>query len=1339
MLEIRFNPRLWRRLTLLILTCTWGMWSMAQEVATAEYFWDTDPGQGSGTALLAQDGNYDEAIEEAIQNGVPLQSNGLHTFSVRFRDASNNWGSPFTIVISIEANASLSNIPSLAMAEYFWDTDPGQGSGIPLLAQDGNFDEALELALQNNVTLPAQGLHTLNVRVQDSLGTWGPIFRTVLSVETAPTPDIPGLVAAEYFWDIDPGAGNGTTLLAFDGNFDEAIEAVFQNNVSLPATGLHRLGVRVQEQSNVWGPVFSVVVSVEDSITPEIPGVIAGEYFWDNDPGVGNATTILASDGNFDELLEQVSQTNVPLLATGLHTLNFRFQDQGTTWGPIFRMVVSIEDSIASSIRLVQAGELYWDTDPGFGNGIPLVAVDGNFDEALETLADTAVSTVALNLGPHRLVSRMRDASGNWGPDFSVVVWIDTSLVPILSSINGQDLFCENDNLNGVSYSVPFSASNTYNWTVSGGTIASGVGTNAITVNWSGIGTHTISVQACNTDGCGNTIVDTVQVIAAPQAAINASAAINLCAGEDTVLTAVNPGAAGIQWLQNGLALSGASANTFTATQSANYQVVYIAGNNCTDTSSVTAVTISSPLVLNAGADQILCEAGSPVVLGGSPTASGSQGGYAYAWTGANLNNSSLANPTASPTATGTYLLQVTDNIGCSAQDSVTLTVNPTILVNAGMDQNVCQGNTLSLGGSPTATGGVGGFSYSWSPATGLNSTTIPNPVATINTSTDYIVVVTDANNCQSRDTIEAMLSPQVFAEAGGDTLFCDSGTVTLGGAPTGSGGDGFLTYAWSPGSGLSNASSPNPSVSVTGGSQTFTVTVTDINNCTATDQVTVGINPTINLDAGADRILCGPGLTALGGSPTASGGSGGFQYQWSGPSLSSTTVSNPNANLSSNASFSLLVTDQNGCTESDSVNVTVNPAISVFAGNDTTLCDGALVNLGGSPTALGGSGGFNYQWTPNGNLSGATLSNPTANVNSTTTFTVTVSDAVNCQASDQVTITVSPAIQVNAGADQLLCDPMLVTLGASPTASGGAGNLSYAWSGPALSNPNLANPTTTLNTSGTYTVLVTDANGCSAEDSVVLTLNPPIVVDAGSDTTICAGELVPLGGSPTASGGNGSYTYVWSPATALNSPTDPNPIATPGAGIIYNVLVTDGNNCTEANTINIIVEPLPTAAYAFGTNQNTVTFANTSTDATSYFWDYGDGNSGTLPSPTHTYQQPGIYTVCLQAFNSCGVDTFCQDINVNFVGVEDGLDAGAFSVYPNPAVGQVYFEARMAELGKLTLFNQFGQVVRVYEGEWQLGERYRLDLSELPAAVYELRVEGMEGQQWYTKLVVNP
>ena len=146
----------------------------------AEYFIDTDPGQGSAIAMLAFNGNFNDAFNTVIANGLNIAA-GNHTINIRVKDYHGNWSPLFTSAISVQ---SLSTI-QLTQAEYFIDTDPGQGHGIVMLSINGSFNDAFNTVFANGITIPG-GAHTINVRVKDSTGMWSAVFKSAISVECTP-------------------------------------------------------------------------------------------------------------------------------------------------------------------------------------------------------------------------------------------------------------------------------------------------------------------------------------------------------------------------------------------------------------------------------------------------------------------------------------------------------------------------------------------------------------------------------------------------------------------------------------------------------------------------------------------------------------------------------------------------------------------------------------------------------------------------------------------------------------------------------------------------------------------------------------------------------------------------------------------------------------------------------------------------------------------------------------------------------------------------------------------------------------------------------------------------
>ena len=223
-------------------TVTYGV----ETIAAAEYFFDVDPGEGSGTVLLAVDGSFDSDEEAVSATAISTTglSIGLHRLFVRMQSASGVWG------LAREQLIAVTGTKKIMAAEYFIDTDPGEGSGTAIPATDGMLDSAEEavVATAIDTTNLSEGLHTAFVRMKNADGQWGPARQYTFDV-SAPTT----LVSAEYFVDSDPGVGAASPLVAIDGTFDEETENVSVTTMALDqARGMHTVFVRAQDSYGRW-------------------------------------------------------------------------------------------------------------------------------------------------------------------------------------------------------------------------------------------------------------------------------------------------------------------------------------------------------------------------------------------------------------------------------------------------------------------------------------------------------------------------------------------------------------------------------------------------------------------------------------------------------------------------------------------------------------------------------------------------------------------------------------------------------------------------------------------------------------------------------------------------------------------------------------------------------------------------------------------------------------------------------------------------------------------------------------------------------------------------------
>jgi len=335
----------------------------------------------------------------------------------------------------------------------------------------------------------------------------------------------------------------------------------------------------------------------------------------------------------------------------------------------------------------------------------------------------------------------------------------------------------------------------------------------------------------------------------------------------------------------------------------------------------------------------------------------------------------------------------------------------------------------------------------------------------------------------------------------------------------------------------------------------TYTITVTDANGCTDSDELIVTVWPLPTADAGPDVSICLNDCTSL----TATGGVG---YIWNTGDATATI----NACPVITTTYTITVTDGNGCTDSDEVIVTVWPLPTADAGADVSICVGDC-------TLLNASGGISYLWST-GDVTQSLNVCPT----DTTVYTVTVTDANGCTDSDDITVTVWPLPIANAGPDQTISNGVSTTL--TGTASGGSGSYTYRWE-PAseLVDPTVEDPATIILCADTnFILIVTDAiTGCvSLPDTMRVTIKggPLTTCPEPTPDTICEGEMVQL--HAATSGGSGVYTHLWWSKPPGFTSTAQDTSDYPVVSTWYYVTADDGF-LTFTDSVFIPVTPFPT------------------------------------------------------------------------------------------------------------------------------------------------------------------
>jgi uncharacterized delta-60 repeat protein len=368
-------------------------------------------------------------------------------------------------------------------------------------------------------------------------------------------------------------------------------------------------------------------------------------------------------------------------------------------------------------------------------------------------------------------------------------------------------------------------------------------------------------------------------------------------------------------------------------------------------------------------------------------------------------------------------------------------------------------------------------------------------------------------------------------------------------------------------------------------------------------------------------------------------------------------------------------------------------------AGADVTICNGANTTL-----AASAAGAASYAWLPNdGTLSSLTSATPVANPTTTTTYYVAITNTTGCMDMDTVVVTVVPlpAPAITASGATVFCIGGSVTLTSSPSDQ-------YQWSTAAADTLS----SITVSASGTYSVMVTDTNGCAATSSQTVNVLPLPNINAGLNDSTCLSTNVNL----MASGGS---TYVWHPGTSLSDSTIVNPVAGPVVSTTYTVIGTSAAGCISSDTVRITVlgnPSLPTISKSHDTLFSTPAF--------SYQWYLAGSPMAGATSQTLVYVTNGNYYV--QVTNALGCSTVSTLININDVGISEAESAAAMNVYPNPFNDELTIELDLAKAGnvKISMMNIAGQAVYTEEISQRTGVyKKQLSMKEQAKGIYYLQV----------------
>ncbi|QQS30900.1 MAG: hypothetical protein IPM47_08250 [Sphingobacteriales bacterium] len=560
-----------------------------------------------------------------------------------------------------------------------------------------------------------------------------------------------------------------------------------------------------------------------------------------------------------------------------------------------------------------------------------------------------------------------------------------------------------------------------------------------------------------------------------------------------------------------------------------------------------------------------------------------------------------------------TVILTVTDNNGNTATCSAALSIIPDFEpeISPPGTTTICQGESVNLDAGVYA-------AYLWNDTAGDATTQTVSASA----SGTYSVTVTDDNGCTATASATVVVNdvPTPSVTADGPTTFCQGNSVGLDAGT-------YVGYLWNSLAG--NATTQTVIATENG---TYTVTVTDINGCTATAGIEISVFAaplaTIN---GVSSICQGNSLFLI--------ASGGNSYSWSGPDGFITTghsVVRNNAVPDMSGTYTVTVTSTNGCVSITSINITVHPTPVAGISGLTAVCEGSAIDL----TATGGT---SYEWSgPNGFSDvGANLVRNNAALTMSGVYTVTVTGPGGCTSTASALINVSPVAADILGQSGFCSDGDI-----SLIATGGG---TYQWSGPeGFSSTDesilIGNATTAM--SGLYVVTVTNTAGCTATASKSVTVNSSPSPTILGNTSLCSGSSIFL----VSSGGN---SYLWSGPDGFTSTG--HSIVRSGATTlmsgIYTVTVNDTNGCTGATSIEVTVHQTPATVITGSTVVcvgNTITL-NATGGGVSYQWSGPGGYTAsgeTISRTGATTAMSGTYYVTVTGSGGCTA-TASKTVNV--------------------------------------------------------------------------------------------
>ena len=982
---------------------------IAQQLNYAEYFFNNDPGKGNGIPLVISPGNTSD-----ISLSIPSASlaAGIHTLFIRYCDTNGKWtlAEGRNIMVMNNAGTAQDNISS---GEYFFNTDPGQGNGLPLSFTAGIAPDFLSNF--STASLSA-GVNNLFVRLRNSSGHWSLAEKRVFYVikNLSGTQNI---TQAEYFFNNDPGFGNAVSLSLSPDALIDLSQAFATSGLS---SGVHHLYIRVKNTDGRWSLAESRTFFLMKT-TAGSKDIVAAEYFFNSDPGFGNGTAVSISPSTEINLTEIVPGSS---LVPGINRLYFRVKNVSGLWSQTERRNVIVQQD--GNQKKIIALEYFIDTDPGIGHATRVNLTSADSLDHIYSFAHSIPDTFQ-----HTLYNRVLDASGKWSAYASVDFRLDDCILPVADfSVNN---ICDGEQIVLHNTSLYTDTATVYKWDVLNDGSWDYFSSDSVVLSFPSPGNYQVKLRVSNCV-CYDTIIKTITVYPNPAATISAYGSTSFCQGGSLVLSAntgigyqyewfrndtliplangafYQTGLAGnyklrvsnihgcktfsdpltanvlplpdvnvvpsgplsfcdgqnvslqanaqagntYQWIRNGAAISGAVNSSITASLAGNYSVYITNSNNCSATSADLSVVVNNlPLAtLAAGGPTTICQGENLVLYAGNGP------GYSFEWLQNGVSMSGVTSNFLNITQSGGYKVVVTNPLLCkdtSSQINATVNPVPQALIQLTGNSTICLGDSVQLKAM-----NISGLNFQWK-NNGVVFSGLTDSVIYVKQSGNYSLMTTNAFNCSSESPIQTIIVnplPGSGIIPAGALTFCEGDSVNLF-APAGSG----LTYQWNKNGLALSGDTLNNYIAKSSGF--YSVVVTNSFNCSVQSaplSITVHPVPTPMFSLVSEACLTDTlTLTYTGnasqsavynwnigtGIVVSGNGQGPIQIRWANGGLKTVSLS----------------VFENGCTSVISTkNVNIKSVTAVISAPVTSVCQGDSIVL----TANTGTN-LTYQWLSGG------------------------------------------------------------------------------------------------------------------------------------------------------------------------------------------------------------------------------------------------------------------------------------------------------------------------------------------------------------------------------------